>query len=101
LKDLEAIRPSAIIDIIQSGEAFEIKTETKMPTQTTCEKCGYISSNQFCKACVLLEGLNKGVPKLGVGKTKTLRKKYEAEGLLDANSSPSSSSSAAPDADHQ
>jgi hypothetical protein len=23
----------------------------------TCKKCGYISSNELCKACVLLEGL--------------------------------------------
>lgn len=29
LKDLEAARPSAIIDIIHSGEAFEIKEEVK------------------------------------------------------------------------
>jgi len=29
LKDLEAARPSAIIDIIHSGEAFEIKEEIK------------------------------------------------------------------------
>ena len=29
LKDLEAARPSAIIDIIHSGEAFEVKEEIK------------------------------------------------------------------------
>lgn len=29
LKDLEAARPSAIIDIIHSGEAFEVKGEVK------------------------------------------------------------------------
>jgi cytoplasmic tRNA 2-thiolation protein 1 len=29
LKDLEAARPSAIIDIIHSGEVFEIKEEIK------------------------------------------------------------------------
>lgn len=28
-----------------------------------CKKCGYISSQDVCKACVLLEGLNKGRPK--------------------------------------
>ncbi|CAG8481331.1 7798_t:CDS:2 [Ambispora leptoticha] len=33
LKDLEAIRPSAIIDIIYSGEAFQIKQDVKLPTQ--------------------------------------------------------------------
>ena len=29
LKDLEAARPSAIIDIIHSGEAFELREEVK------------------------------------------------------------------------
>jgi cytoplasmic tRNA 2-thiolation protein 1 len=29
LKDLEAARPSAIIDIIHSGEAFEVRQEVK------------------------------------------------------------------------
>lgn len=68
LKDLEAIRPSAIVDIIHSGEAFEIKTGTKMPTQKTCERCGYMSSNLLCKACCLLEGLHRGLPQMGIGK---------------------------------
>ena len=58
-----------LIDIIKSGEAFEIKTGTKMPTQTVCDRCGYMSSNKLCKACMLLEGLNRGLPRLGVGKT--------------------------------
>lgn len=55
-------------DIIHSGEAFEIKTGTKMPTQKTCERCGYMSSNLLCKACVLLEGLQRGLPQMGIGK---------------------------------
>ena len=33
LKDLEAARPSAIIDIIHSGEAFEVKEDVKMERQ--------------------------------------------------------------------
>lgn len=73
LKDLESIRPSSIVDIIHSGEAFEIKTNVKMPTQETCTRCGYISSNSICKACMLLEGLNKGLPTLGVGGSRTRR----------------------------
>ncbi|UPX15642.1 cytosolic thiouridylase subunit Ctu1 [Ascochyta rabiei] len=28
-----------------------------------CKKCGYLSSQDVCKACVLLEGLNKSRPK--------------------------------------
>ena len=41
-----------------------------MPVQVqgTCTRCGYISSQQMCKACVLLEGLNRGLPRVGIGK---------------------------------
>ncbi|KMZ70248.1 Cytoplasmic tRNA 2-thiolation protein 1 [Zostera marina] len=72
IKDLERIRPRAILDIIKSGENFRIATSTKMPEQGTCERCGYISSQEWCKACVLLDGLNRGLPKLGIGRTKTI-----------------------------
>ncbi|CAO1631603.1 unnamed protein product [Parajaminaea phylloscopi] len=91
LKDLESIRPSAIIDIIHSGESIDVgwsaptssatssqgasataatpmagrKAATKQ-VQQTCTRCGYLSSNELCKACVLLQGLNSGVPSLGV-----------------------------------
>ncbi|BBG94771.1 repressor of lrx1 [Prunus dulcis] len=64
--------PRAILDIIKSGENFRISTSTKMPEQGTCERCGYISSQKWCKACVLLEGLNRGLPKLGIGRTRGL-----------------------------
>ncbi|KAJ1970920.1 cytosolic thiouridylase subunit Ctu1 [Dimargaris xerosporica] len=69
LKDLEAIRPSAIIDIIHAGESFEIRQGVRMPVQGTCQRCGYVSSNQLCKACVLLEGLNRGLPQLGISRS--------------------------------
>ncbi|XP_031549417.1 cytoplasmic tRNA 2-thiolation protein 1-like [Actinia tenebrosa] len=74
LKDLEKIRPSSIIDIIHSGESMSVKKEVKMPVQGTCSRCGYISSQHLCKACVLLEGLNKGLPRLGIGKTDKLQR---------------------------
>ena len=38
LKDLEAARPSAIIDIIHSGEAFEVKDEIRA-TQKAQRAC--------------------------------------------------------------
>ncbi|PFX21458.1 cytoplasmic tRNA 2-thiolation protein 1-like [Stylophora pistillata] len=69
LKDLEKIRPSSILDIIHSGESLYVKKDVKMPVQGVCKRCGYISSQPLCKACVLLEGLNKGLPRLGIGKT--------------------------------
>ena len=32
-------------------------------TMGRCERCGYLSSQKICKACMLLEGLNKSRPK--------------------------------------
>lgn len=44
-----------------------------MPSQGVCKRCNYISSQDLCKACVLLEGLNKGLPKLGIGKSSKVK----------------------------
>ncbi|KAF5357686.1 hypothetical protein D9758_007488 [Tetrapyrgos nigripes] len=85
LKDLEAARPSAIIDIIHSGEAFEVSEEVKstQKAQQTCKRCGYMSSNDLCKACTLLEGLERGMASSGI--TDRARKKMEAEGPAPDN----------------
>ncbi|XP_072022625.1 cytoplasmic tRNA 2-thiolation protein 1-like [Amphiura filiformis] len=96
LKDLEKIRPSSIIDIIHSGESLSIKKDVKMPTQGTCSRCGYISSHPICKACMLLEGLNKGLPKLAIGKPHKAMQRLAALGTVSpGNSSATASSSAA------
>ncbi|KOS14217.1 ctu1cytoplasmic trna adenylyltransferase [Malassezia pachydermatis] len=71
LKDLESIRPSSIIDIIQSGENLHVASQVKRAVQRTCVRCGYISSNELCKACVLLEGLNRGNPAMGIRSDKS------------------------------
>ncbi|PFH46059.1 hypothetical protein AMATHDRAFT_183935 [Amanita thiersii Skay4041] len=80
LKDLEAARPSAVIDIIHSGEAFDVKEEVKatQKSQQICKRCGYMSSNELCKACTLLEGLERGIANAGV--TERGMKRLEAEG---------------------
>jgi len=85
LKDLEAARPSAIIDIIHSGEAFEVREEIKatQKVQQTCQRCGYMSSNALCKACTLLEGLERGMANSGI--TDKARKKLDAEGSAPDN----------------
>ncbi|EJU06431.1 hypothetical protein DACRYDRAFT_92437 [Dacryopinax primogenitus] len=67
LKDLEAARPSAIIDIIHSGEAFQVAQDVELKPQQFCQRCGYMASNELCKACTLLESLEKGMGKLAVG----------------------------------
>lgn len=69
LKDLEKLRPSSIIDIIHSGERMQVKSNVKNPERRHCNSCGFVSSQEICKACVLLEGLNRGLPKLGIGKS--------------------------------
>ena len=69
IKDLERTRPSTIIDIIHSGESLKIDTSmVKLPQKRNCSKCGFISSNEICKACELLDGLNKGKPRMAIGR---------------------------------
>lgn len=92
IKDLEALRPSAIIDIIHSGECLEINKDVKLPIQGYCERCGYMSSMNICKACNLLEGLNKGLPKLGIGKTNRLRKLHNLDPMYSHTPTTSLSS---------
>lgn len=50
LKDLESVRPSAIVDIIHSGESFVLEQSVQrgMKALQTCLRCGYISSNDLC-----------------------------------------------------
>ena len=71
LKDLESLRPSSIIDIIHSGENLHVDSQVRRAVQRTCVRCGYISSNELCKACVLLEGLNRGNPAMGIRSDKS------------------------------
>ena len=68
IKDLESIRPGSILDIIYSGESFRVKKKVQdaLPDQAKCQSCGHMSSGKICKACILLESLNKGLPRLGI-----------------------------------
>lgn len=77
LKDMEKVRPSCIMDIIYSGETMSVKEQISLPTQGICSRCKFVSSQQVCKACVLLEGLNKGLPKLGIGKSSKAKRMLE------------------------
>uniref|UniRef100_A0A7S3FXL1 Cytoplasmic tRNA 2-thiolation protein 1 n=1 Tax=Strombidium rassoulzadegani TaxID=1082188 RepID=A0A7S3FXL1_9SPIT len=71
IKDLEKIRPSTIIDIIHSAEQMKIDVQTvKFPKKMYCTRCGFVSSNELCKACVLLQGLNTGKAKQAIGRKK-------------------------------
>ena len=79
IKDLERVRPSAILDIIRSGEDFELNTADADTTpigkhtftpleQGSCERCGYITSSRqkICKACTLLDSLTRSIPKISL-----------------------------------
>ena len=73
------------MDIIHSGEQLRFKENVKMPVRGFCSRCGFVSSQQPCKACVLLEGLNRGLPKLGVGKkSRGERMKVEQDKAMKA-----------------
>ncbi|CAI2351315.1 unnamed protein product [Caenorhabditis sp. 36 PRJEB53466] len=74
VRDLEKVHPRAILDLIRSGEKLSVRKEVEMPTLKTCERCGYMTSQKMCKACLLIEGLNTGNTDLGVRKTKKTTK---------------------------
>ncbi|TGO90473.1 hypothetical protein BPOR_0063g00150 [Botrytis porri] len=65
------------------------KDGRKLTKQTlgTCKKCGYMYSQEICKACVLLEGLNKNRPKMEIEvdvedeESSTLRRRMEGLAL--------------------
>ena len=55
------------------------EVKEKLPEQGTCERCGYMSSRAVCKACVLVEGLERGMPRLGIGEKMERRVRREDE----------------------
>jgi len=75
VKDLEAVRPRAIVDVIRAAEQMRFpghdhdnngnQGERLQQQPGQCQRCGYISSQLVCKACTLLEGLNKGRARIG------------------------------------
>ena len=77
IKELERVRPQTILDIIRSAETFKFNTqEIRKQVLTRCEKCNYISSQQLCRACVFLDGLNRGTAKVAL---------YETHGVVKNN----------------
>jgi cytoplasmic tRNA 2-thiolation protein 1 len=73
IKDLERVDPLTIINILKSGESFAKSTNSKQEL-SKCVKCGYISSQSVCRACVFLDGLNKGKAKLCLDYSDPLKK---------------------------
>ncbi|PYI24599.1 adenine nucleotide alpha hydrolases-like protein [Aspergillus japonicus CBS 114.51] len=50
----------------QKKQADRRKAAVKSQVLGKCERCGYISSQRVCKACTLLEGLNKNRPRTAI-----------------------------------
>ena len=69
--DREASSPASTVPIRTKQEKKSGRKQgknTAPPKQRLgqCERCGYLSSQAVCKACVLLEGLNKARPRTGI-----------------------------------
>lgn len=52
--------------MVHSAEFLSVEEEAKVPEKLECERCGSISSNKLCKACLLIEGLNRDKKKKSV-----------------------------------
>lgn len=68
LKRLEAARPSAVLDLVHSAERLALAPAARPPPPGTCSRCGALASHTLCQACALLDGLNRGLPRLAIGK---------------------------------
>jgi cytoplasmic tRNA 2-thiolation protein 1 len=82
-------RHDRIAKNVESGKTGKKEVGRKLTRQTlgTCKKCGYMSSQDVCKACMLLEGLNKNRPKMEIEidaedeESSTLRRRMEGLAL--------------------
>lgn len=68
---------------VRNKKGKKYKSDTATPQKSkkqvmgVCKRCGYLSSQEVCKACVLLEGLNKSRPK------NAIEVGYETQGTND------------------
>ncbi|MCJ1367868.1 nucleotidyltransferase [Acarospora aff. strigata] len=63
----DRMKKNNIRDRLPSKTPFQ-KVARKLPKQQMgqCIRCGYLSSQDICKACMLLEGLNKNRPRMQI-----------------------------------
>ncbi|KAJ9299089.1 hypothetical protein DTO271G3_3331 [Paecilomyces variotii] len=54
----------------------------KLQKMGKCERCGYLSSQKICKACALLEGLNKNRPKTSIELTVGVEEEESSTTLM-------------------
>lgn len=65
------MRPKKAKQETRNGGKARSTAKSSEPLQTkgTCKRCGYMSSQHICQACMLLEGLNKNRPEVQVNST--------------------------------
>ncbi|KAJ5157106.1 Cytoplasmic tRNA 2-thiolation protein 1 [Penicillium canariense] len=84
--------------LVENESAESRETEIKLPkgrpsnasqqkgvkkqTLGHCERCGYISSQRICKACNLLDGLNRNRPKTAIEVSVNLEDEETSSALL-------------------
>ncbi|KAF6077191.1 cytosolic thiouridylase subunit 1 [Phyllostomus discolor] len=68
LKLLEAARPSAVLDLVHSAERLALAPSARPAPAGACSRCGALASRALCQACALLDGLDRGRPRLAIGK---------------------------------
>ena len=67
--DKKNVKNPDVVPLVNGKKGQRPKGPAQTPRKTTrqtlgqCKRCGYLSSQEICKACVLLEGLNKNRPK--------------------------------------
>lgn len=87
IKDLERRRPSSILDTVYSGEAMMLGEQARagLKPMRSCSRCGYISSNELCKACLLLQGLNSSRARVQLEHDDTRRTEASASSQIAAD----------------
>jgi cytoplasmic tRNA 2-thiolation protein 1 len=68
VKELEALRPRSILDTLKAVEELRTSGTTastgdRSASAQRCIRCGYLSSQPVCKACILLDHLRRGTGK--------------------------------------
>jgi len=94
IKQLETADPRKILDIIHSATQFNLLPQfvggSNHSAPGKCTRCGFMSNNDVCKACVLLEGLEKKQPAMAISGKRKQRLlaeiKYEDDRSVESKS---------------
>ena len=63
------VKDPDVVPLVNGKKGQRPKGPAQTPRRTTrqtmgqCKRCGYLTSQEICKACILLKGLNKNRPK--------------------------------------